>query len=403
MLATFPPRLARRRFWTLRLTTWPLALLFFITCLVLAQAMPASAQDGGRLEGRLVNGTAAGAVPAGATVTVHVIRDRAKAGEQIVRTDEDGRFVLDGLATGPNLLYFPIVDYGGAIYYPDQPILLDGAEPRTTEIRVFEPSRSAEGLAFERLNMFLMAVTPTSLTIMEMGAVVNRSDRAFVGDDTGQTLRMVLPRGATNVAPQAGLPPDTLEALPDGFATTDPIRPGRREFAFSYQLPYDTATLDLAREQPLPVETFTLYAPEMGVGVVSTGLRLQGAADVGGQRYQQHVAEGVAPGAPIPFRLTNLPAPFSLKLRDLGLMVVGIGGAALAIVLLFAFRRRARSEARPLAPVPVDDAERQRLVLALAALDDRFAAGALDEADYRAERERDKRRLVSLLASSPRS
>ena len=51
--------------------------------------------------------------------------------------------------------------------------------------------------------------------------------------------------GATQVTPQAGLPSDTLDTTPDGFATSDPVKPGRRELAFSYQLPYDSATLDL--------------------------------------------------------------------------------------------------------------------------------------------------------------
>jgi hypothetical protein len=41
-------------------------------------------------------------------------------------------------------------------------------------------------------------------------------------------------------------------------------------------------------------------------------------------------------------------------------------------------------------------AERQALVRAVAELDERFAAGALDEASYRAERNEQKARLVAL-------
>ena len=366
-------------------------------------AAPVAAQESGRIDGRVVNGTADGGVPAGATVTVHVIQDRNKTGERVVQTDADGRFTVDGLATGPNLLYFPIVDYGGAIYYPDQPVMFEDGTSKSIEVTVFEPSRSSEALAFERSNMLIMSVSPTSMTVMEMGAVVNRSDRSFVGDDAGHTLRLVLPAGATDVAPQAGLPPDTLEALPDGFATTDPIRPGRRELAFSYQLPFDSATLDVPRRPTLPVETFTLYVPDTGINVVSSDLRLQGSADLGGQKYQQFVAQAVPAGGEVAFRLTGLPAPFGLKLRELGYLVAGVGAVGLVLVLGIALRRRSArplAEATALTPAPVGEAERLRLVRSLAELDEQFAAGQLDEGEYRAERDREKRRLVELLATS---
>ena len=362
----------------------------------------AVAQENGRIEGRVVNGSAGGAVPADAKLTMHIIQDRSKVGERVVHADGEGRFAVDGLATASNVFYFPIVDYGGAIYYPERPIFFDDGTVKATEITVYEPTRSADGLTFERSNMLIMSVIPTQMTVMEMGAVVNRTDRAYVGDDLGRTLHLVLPKGATNVATQAGLPPDTLEALPDGFATTDPVRPGRRELAFSYQLPFDAATLDVTRTQALPVETFTLYVPENGIDVVSSGLRLQGSAELGGQRYQQFVAQGVPPGGEVAFRLTGLPAPFSLKLRELGYVVTGVGAIGLATVLALALRRRAPQAPREAieSPASAEDGERLRLVRALADLDERFAAGQIGEDAYRAERDRDKQRLAALLASS---
>ncbi|MDP8922406.1 MAG: hypothetical protein M3O34_05955 [Chloroflexota bacterium] len=381
-----------------------LALVAALALSVLGGAQ-AVAQDNGRLDGRVVNGTAGGPTPADATVTVHIIRDRSKVGERVVQADQEGRFAVDGLATGANTIYFPIVDYGGAIYYPDQPVLLDDQPAKTTEITVFEPTRSSEGLAFERSNMLIMSVSPTFMTVMEMGAVVNRTDRAFVGDDQGRTLRLVLPAGATNVSPQTGLPPDALEALPDGFALTDPIKPGRRELAFSYQLPFDAATLDVMRTQALPIETFTLYVPDNGLNVVSSGLALQGTAELGGQRFQQFVAQGVPPDGELAFRLTGLPAQFSLKLRELGFLVAGVGTVGLGVVLAIALRRRPAHAPGPVTATSASDrdGERARLVQALADLDERFAAGQIDEEEYRAERDRDKRRLVALLASSPPS
>src|SRR5215216_3536611 len=97
---------------------------------LLANAVPrvAMAQDNGAIVGHVVNGTAGGAVPADLEVVVHVLQNRVKTGERRVRTDGSGAFRVDGLATGPDLLYFPIVDYGGVPSYPDQPVVLSSAE-----------------------------------------------------------------------------------------------------------------------------------------------------------------------------------------------------------------------------------------------------------------------------------
>jgi hypothetical protein len=48
----------------------------------------------------------------------------------------------------------------------------------------------------------------------------------------------------------------------------------------------------------------------------------------------------------------------------------------------------------------VGDVERVELVRSLAELDERYSAGAIDEATYRAEREQGKARLVALLQGS---
>src|SRR6185436_18086727 len=97
-------------------------------------------------------------------------------------------------------------------------------EPQQTQITVYESTPIAEGLSFERLNMLVVDVTPTAMSIMEMGAVTNASDKTFAADPqatgSARTLRFALPPGATDVAPQAGLPQDSLESTPDGFATT---------------------------------------------------------------------------------------------------------------------------------------------------------------------------------------
>jgi hypothetical protein len=81
----------------------------FLAALAPAALADAQAENAGVIVGRVTNGTAAAPAPADVEVIVHVLTNRAKTGEHRVRTDAQGRYRLDGMATGPEMLYFPIV------------------------------------------------------------------------------------------------------------------------------------------------------------------------------------------------------------------------------------------------------------------------------------------------------
>jgi hypothetical protein len=371
-----------------------------------------AAQENGIIDGVVVNRTAGAAPPADVEVVVHILQNRVKTGERRVRTDASGQFHVEGLSTGAETLYFPIVQYGGAAYYPDRPVVLDGTSPAHTEIAVFDATPRPDAISFDRLNMLVMGVTPSALTIMEMGAVTNGADRTFVADPqvtgSARTLRFLLPPGAIQVTPQAGLPADTLESMPDGIASTDPVRPGRREIAFNYDLPYTSSTLDLTRSFAFPVSAFTLYVPSDIGAVVPDGIALPTLAELGGRQYRQYVVNQVAPGTEVRLRLTGLPAPLFARPRDLGLAVAGATAVVLLTCLVVAVRRRQQSvpspvEVRPSETVTLSlpaSAGRQALVQAVAQLDEQFESGAIDEAAYRAERAEKKARLLALTRSS---
>jgi hypothetical protein len=378
---------------------------------VTVHPVAAQADAAGAIIGTVTNGTAGASAPADLEVVVHVLTNRQKTGEQRVRTDGAGRFRVEGLATGPDMLYFTVVEYGGVAYFPDRPILFQTPEPQTTDITVFESTPIAEGLAFERLNMLVIDVTPTAMTVMEMGSVNNVSDKTFAADPqvtgSARTLRFALPPGATDIAPQAGLPQDSLESTPDGFASTDPVKPGRREIAFSYELPYQSAALDLTRRFALPVGAFTVYLPGDQVQLIGPGLTVNGTAELGGRTFRRFEIQNVTPGTDVRFRLSGLPAPFFGNPRDLGLAVTGAAAVALVAFVLLAMRRRKRGAVTDAGTreTAVDGAqnavlvERQALVRSVAELDERFAAGSLDEDAYREQRDEQKARLVALSRS----
>ncbi len=78
---------------------------------------------------------------------------------------------------------------------------------------------------------------------------------------------------------------------------------------------------------------------------------------------------------------------------SLGVVLCVLGGG------VFLFGRRLRPAAARDAPHATVDSEQERLelVVRLAALDERYAAGEIGQAEYGAERDRGKQRLRELL------
>lgn len=378
--------------------------LLALLALEIGASASARAQGIGRLQGTVVNGTVDGTTPAGLAVTVHVFQDRVKVGERTVETDSAGHFVVEGLEIGPRYVYFPTVEYGGASYFPARPIELDGAMPTDVEIRVYEPTDAEDVLAFERSNFLVLDVTPQALSIMEMGAVANRSDRTYVGGattgGTPPTLRFNLPAGAIDVSPQAGLSATALEGTRDGFVSTSPILPGRHEIAFSYRLPFTSPTLDISRRQEYPTATFNLFIPDTGLTVTSAELRSLGINELGGQRYQVYSAQGLTRGSQLSIRLAGLPA-IGLVTQQVGAVILGSSAIALSGATFYALRRRFHGHRTGTSfdhsGGNTAESERLGLVRSLAELDERYQSGEIAEERYRAERQKCKGRLVALL------
>jgi hypothetical protein len=127
---------------------------------------------------------------------------------------------------------------------------------------------------------------------------------------------------------------------------------------------------------------------------------------MGGQTYATLSASNLARAAIVPLQLTGLDgtgglSPNQLAMVSLGVALLVLGGG----VLLFTVRRPAVLSRGRVGPIEPNDLEQERLQLLvrLATLDDRFAAGEIPARDYEAERERGKRRLVELTLQQRRA
>jgi hypothetical protein len=388
------------------------------SCWLLAR--PAVAAGDGLIEGLVKNGTREAGVPAGQSVVLHVVSDGDRVERRQTLTDAEGRYRFEGLETAPGLRYLPLVEYQGVPYFP-RPLTLAEQPRQTADITVYEATTSDQWVAYERANLLVQNVGPNRLDVMEMGAIANVGDRTYVGPEAPpgsprQTLRFALPPGASDLALQDGFGSGDIMALGDGFVLASPIMPGRHELAFSYSLPFSSDQLQLGKRMEYPTLAFNFYLPDVGIRVNSPQLEPRGQADLGGQKYLVYGAQNLPRGTAVSLQLSGLPSSSDAFAPRLTWPMLLGGCLTLLGGLTLAYRRRvatrlsgSASSAQGGVPLQtrrgsqdaVYDADRMRLLLSLALLDERYERGELPEEQYRREREQSKRRLLAL--SDPRA
>jgi hypothetical protein len=290
------------------------ALLALLLALLVLPSLAVAADYPGAIAGRLVNGTAGAAVPAGTEARLLVYRGQELLGEKRATTDASGAFAFESLIADGALTYFVAASHAGAVYRsaaialtPEQPI-------REVEVRVYEATGTDPGLRVDLAVLILRGVDPTRQEIRasEIARLVNPSDRAFVPGRDGATgpsalARFGLPDGLTSFAPTVGLDRSLLAQVDRGFASFAPILPGSSEVGYEYAFSYAESA---AFEKSLPYGASLLYVltTEDGPSVSSAVLAPGEPFTFQGTRYRMWSARDLPPGSRVTAVLRDLPA-----------------------------------------------------------------------------------------------
>jgi hypothetical protein len=322
-------------------------------------------------------------------------------------TDAEGRYAFTGLDRDPNVVYLAVSRYAGVNYPSDAPFQLQDEAAHQADITVYDATNVDDGIQLDRLNLLVLGADQGTVQFMQMGALVNNSDRTFVtanpqDQQLARAIKFALPSGALGVQMQSGFNQQDVIPGVGGIQVTSPILPGRHEFALSFQLPYTGSSADVSLQVPYPTAAFNVYLPNTGLRLDTSGLAAGGPAVLGGQTYALYSASNLPKATTVPTRLSGLGGapgglgPTQLALISLGVVLFVLGGG----VLLFGARSRqpAADTVNPSVPERVEQ-ERLELVVRLAALDERFAAGHVKQAEYERERKRGKQRLRELVLS----
>lgn len=415
-----------------------------------------TATGNGTINGSLVNKTANGGSVADQDVTLGAYQGSNEAGQRTAKTDQSGKFVFDGLATGADYTYQISVTYQGAPYYSD-PINFAGAVPtapgatqptpqpttqpttqQTVQLPVYD-STSDQSVVTTAAHHYLLEPDKTGVTVSEIVIVNNGSDKSYIGQashaGTNSTLQFTLPDGAQNFQPVDGLFPSRVLQVTGGFVDTMPVYPGQSQRVWTYSFPANGDSVSFTAKLDMAADKLSVLVPDDGAKVTISNLTGPTNQDIQGEKYLLFSGQSVTAGTELNFKVDGLskvipPAQPSdttatgnttagatttsgtsvvSPLVGVGVVVVVIVIVAVAVVLT---RKRNAQRRRTVEMLVAEDAdeltsnldgaddleaERRQLVAAIARLDDLFEQDKIGSEEYGRIRTEKKRRLIEVV------
>ena len=389
-------------------------------------ALAAGAAGVGSISGVAVNGTHANAPLAGQQVTLQITIGSDAKDLATVTTDAQGHFAfgaidLSGAALGG--VYAVYTTFQGGTYATPA-INLNTNPTQTTTLTVYDATQDSANLSVSLATILVRQpdVTHGLVGIGEFITIHNSGTTAFVGSLPTNTasgampslVRFSLPANAQNVTTGVGFFNTTTIRIDTGFAAAATVPPGQSEFAFAFDLPYTGSTLGIPYKAEYPTTQVVTLVPTNLRGMAGGSIVSQGDVTAYGAKYHVYAANNVANGGQVSFALTGLLIPG--EPQDLNTShLLWLGGAlALLLALLLALYLWRGALATTLglipatAPAPSDiqrqplasvsDAERDRLLRDLLALERRKASGAIAVEQFKREDAALRERLRALLA-----
>jgi hypothetical protein len=315
----------------------------------------------------------------------------------------DGRFTFDQVPIESAASYHVSVDYAGVMYDAAVPPASD-VSATVLKITVYEPTTSEDVLHIGSANWVVESIDTDNqqVVVLETVDLVNTVDRAYVGDHRGdpgsdtpgvlpRTLRIYLPRGASDFHAVAGLDTSGLLPVAGGYVDTRPVLPGRHQIAYDYRIAYADGGMELRKSLPYPTQTLRVLVPNVGLQLRTDKLKAAGNIDLQGRQYVVLTADAVPPNTDVTLDALGFPAGLEGRLDPQTLQTVGLAIVGIAVVAAIALGVRPRS------PKSAGEGDnRQEILLTIARLDADRAKGKIDQQDYDDERARQKKLLVGI-------
>jgi hypothetical protein len=362
----------------------------------------------GNISGNLINGSG-GNIPAGQKVTLEGF-DKDQAGtyqnvmELVAPVDPNGSYSFLGVEV-PQGRAFIVVTSWESVEYQSEPVLVSTSTTEfTIPITIYEKTNDSKVLALNQVHLIFELSSHKEIQVTELFIVTNPGKQVVVVASDGTTIPFLqTPKNAAGLQYQLSQGSAPLLNATGGFA----IVPGAdKQYGFiaSYTMPY---TNNLKFDQPfsLPVSSLTVFVPQ-GMRARGEQLTDAGLQDVQGKSYQMYQANKIASGGSFSLTLAGKPggSTGSAVSRQtwvlIGIGVVGLLLVGLGIFLYLRDRARFKKEIESDQNVIEADAlgeDRDSIMDAMIALDDRYKAGEIPKGAYASRRQELKNRLKGSL------
>ena len=364
-----------------------------------------AAQEPLTIAGTVVNGTEGADLPREVQVLALVTgAGGGVLGTSLAQADDEGRFKLAGLPAVPDARYALAVNHSGALY--TQSFSLEDLSGNVV-LNIYETTTDATVIKVTHHLSVVAGVDPTEreVTLLDFVTLVNGSDRTLQPDLSVPAqmsfLRFSLPPLAETLGLQSDMPGGDIVSVGTGFAVTSQVTPGQHNLEFSYKIPYQGDSLTYRQAFHQGADIFQVLVPDRMRGLDVVPLERVASPNLDGTVYDAWEARDLARSEEIMVTLSGLPQPGLLTrlekwARNEALWhgaIPAILGVVLAGLLAWGGLRPSgrRAATDPAAPTPADQ---DSLIHEIAALDDSYSRGDVDQSEYQSVRQTLKGRFL---------
>ena len=361
------------------------------------------AQETITIRGSVIAGTRDAALPSEISVLLLILNSTGGlVATSQTATGPSGRFQFDQAPLIAGGAYTFSVDYASVFYSTSL-----GLQDLSDDVRltVYEPTQDASVVKVARQILVIVDVDEKNrqVSALEFVLLTNTSDRTLLPDldnpEQLNFLRFALPLQAEALDVRSDLPGGEIVSIGTGFALTSAVTPGNHSLEFSFRFPYRGDSVSYRQSLPQGAEVYQVLVSERLPGVAVGPLQSVSPVNIETSLYRTWEGRNFEPGQGIALELTNLPQPslgarLEKSITDGTFWKIAIPsavGAILAFLLLFGAFKGPRRETAPAAAssdgVTREVAGRDSLVQQVAALDERFQQGEVEETDYQQQRE----------------
>lgn len=352
---------------------------------------------GGIITGKVFDKTNDRAVP-GVKITLTAYMGDKETSRTEAATSKDGAFAFASLPWDRS--YMVTVEYEGAEYSTDKMVFNPDEDLKTLDLPVYEPTDSSASISISEGHMIVQAVED-GLSIADLSSFENKGDMMYVGsadaaDGRKETLRFSVPSDAANLNFIHGLSPESVVRTEAGFSDTASVMPGPKRVVFAYTVPLDSGGGTIEKTIEYPTGNFLLLVSKTNEQVSVEGLAGGDVVKIENEDFIRWSGESLAPGHKITIKFVN-PTAWKdyIKWAGIAFLILAVAGG----ILYSSLARGGRADSGGEKPTAEREELMQRksaLIKEIAALDDRFEAGGIDEAGYRKLRETKKAELIEV-------